>query len=58
MPSPTAVSKELVGCGVLHVPCPTAVYEGLLEVTRSVAVVEVCLESEDDKENDALETMY
>ena len=30
MPCPTAVSKELVGCSVLHVPCPTAVYEELV----------------------------
>ena len=54
MPCPTAVSEELVGCGELHVPCPTAVYEGFSEVALSMAVVGVCLVSEDgDVENDA-----
>ena len=48
MPCPTAVSKELVVCGGLHVPCPTAVYEGLLEVVRSMAVVGVSFVDEDD----------
>ena len=54
MPCPTAVYEGLVGCGGLHVPYPTAVYEEFVEVACSVTVVGLCAVSEDDDvENDA-----